>query len=59
MGMRSIPSLFPIPKVGSAFNDDGTPTDPDGMARRFKKFASELEWYAEALREQRKSGTPY
>jgi NAD(P)H-dependent FMN reductase len=59
MGMPSIPSVLPIPKVGSAFEEDGTPTDPAGMAKRFNKFASELEWYAEALRERRKRGTPY
>ena len=59
MGMPSIPSLFPIPKVETAFDEEGTPADPDGMARRFKRFASELEWYAEAMRAQRALGTPY
>ena len=58
LGMPSTPSLFPVPKVGSAFNEDGTATDP-AFERRFGRFASEFEWYAEALRDRRKSGVPY
>ena len=58
MGMPSISSMFPIPRVGDAFADDGTAIDP-AMVRRFKKFATELEWYGEALRERRRCGTPY
>lgn len=58
MGMPSISSMFPIPRVDDAFADDGTAIDP-AMVRRFKKFATELEWYAEALRERRRCGTPY
>jgi NAD(P)H-dependent FMN reductase len=59
MGMPSIPSLFPIPKVQSAFTEEGTPTDSEGTARRFKRFASELEWYASALKKARDAGVPY
>jgi NAD(P)H-dependent FMN reductase len=59
MGMPSIPSLLPIPRVQTAFDEAGVPVDPEGMARRFNRFATELEWYAEALREQRKRGVPY
>ena len=59
MGMPSIPSLFPIPKVQSAFSEDGTPADAEATAKRFKRFASELEWYAAALQKQRESGVPY
>jgi hypothetical protein len=59
MGMLSIPSLFPIPKVQSAFSQDGTPADAEATAKRFKRFASELEWYAAALQKQRESGVPY
>lgn len=58
LGMPSISSTFPVPRVGSAFSDDGTPQDP-ALERRFARFASELEWYAEALRERRRSGVPY
>jgi NAD(P)H-dependent FMN reductase len=58
LGMPSIPSTFPVPRIGSAVGDDGTATDP-GFEKRFVRFAAELEWYAEALKERRKSGVPY
>lgn len=59
LGMPSIPSLFPIPSIQNAFHDDGTPRDETVVGRRFARFASELEWYAGALREARKHGVPY
>jgi NAD(P)H-dependent FMN reductase len=52
LGMSSIPSIFPVPKVQAAFSEDGTPVDP-GMRGRAKKFFDELEWYACALRDAR------
>lgn len=59
LGMPSIPSLFPIPFIQNTFDDDGKPPDEERVERRFARFASELEWYACALREARKSGVPY
>ena len=59
LGMPSIPSLFPIPRVQEAFSEDGVPGDPAGTARRFNRFASELEWYASALKDARRRGVPY
>lgn len=58
MGMPSISSMFPVPRVGDVLADDGTAID-SAMVRRFQRFATELEWYAEALRERRRCGTPY
>jgi NAD(P)H-dependent FMN reductase len=58
LGMPSIPSLFPIPKVQDAFEDDGTPRDPS-LDRHVGRFLDELEWYARALQEARKGGVPY
>jgi NAD(P)H-dependent FMN reductase len=58
LGMPSISSLFPIPKIQHAFDDEGCPTDP-ATERYFARFASELEWYAEALRDRRARGVPY
>jgi NAD(P)H-dependent FMN reductase len=59
LGMPSISSTFPVPKVQSAFDLDGTELTP-GAGRRFDRFAAELEWYAEALKRQREEkGTPY
>jgi NAD(P)H-dependent FMN reductase len=58
LGMPSIPSIFPCPKVQDGFDDDGTPRDP-ATPRRFARFAAELEWYAGALAAARVNGTPY
>jgi NAD(P)H-dependent FMN reductase len=59
LGMPSIPSLFPIPRVQTAFDEAGVPADPAAITRRFNRFAAELEWYAAALRHQRSIGVPY
>lgn len=59
LGMPSIPSLLPIPSIQSTFDADGNPHDTERVERRFARFAAELEWYACALREARKSGVPY
>jgi len=58
LGMPSISSLFPIPKIQDAFDDSGHPLDST-IERRFSRFASELEWYATALRDGRAKGVPY
>jgi NAD(P)H-dependent FMN reductase len=59
LGMPSIASTFPVPRVGSAFDEEGNELTP-GAGRRFERFAAELEWYAEALKRQREEkGPPY
>ena len=58
LGMPSIPSLFPVPKVQDAFDLDGAAKDP-ASAGRVAKFLGELEWYAGALKAARASGVPY
>lgn len=58
LGTPSIPSLFPFPKVGESFDDDGTPHDP-AYHKRAGKFLGELEWYANALKAARAAGVPY
>jgi NAD(P)H-dependent FMN reductase len=58
LGMPSISSLFPIPRIQAAFDDQGKPAD-EATARHFARFASELEWYAEAFRDRRLKGVPY
>jgi NAD(P)H-dependent FMN reductase len=52
LGMSSIPSIFPVPKVQNAFDEDGSPGDPRTQDR-VRKFLDELEWYAYALRDAR------
>lgn len=49
LGMPSIPSIFPIPKVQDAFREDGSPIE-DSYERRIVRFLHELEWYARALK---------
>ena len=58
LGMPSISSLFPIPKIQNAFDESGTALDLS-LDRRFGRFAAELEWYADALREARRKGVPH
>jgi NAD(P)H-dependent FMN reductase len=58
LGMPSIASTFPVPRVGSAFDEQGNELTP-GAGRRFERFAAELEWYAEAMKRQREEkGVP-
>lgn len=52
LGMSSIPSVFPVPKVQDAFHDDGSPRD-QAYTRRIAKFIDEVEWYARALKRAR------
>lgn len=58
LGMASIPSLFPIPRVQDAFDEAGHAKDP-AWERRVQRFLDELEWHARALKEARAKGTPY
>lgn len=56
LGMPSIPSVFPMPKVQDNFDEDGTPRD-EKFNKYVKRFLDELEWYGEALKVQREKGT--
>ena len=59
IGTVSIPTLFPIPKVQDAFNDEGEPVDPDFHVY-VKQFLDELEWYATSLKEaKQRRALPY
>ena len=58
LGMPSISSLVPIPRIQDPIDADGSARDA-GVLGRFARFASELEWYAHALREARLKGVPY
>lgn len=58
LGMPSIPSLLPVPRVQDAFHDDGTLQD-EAYRKRADRFLGELEWYARALQAARASGVPY
>jgi NAD(P)H-dependent FMN reductase len=58
LGMPSIPSLLPVPRVQDAFTSTGDPTDPS-FERRSERFFREFEWYAAALQRARAEGVPY
>jgi NAD(P)H-dependent FMN reductase len=54
MGTPSIPSILPVPRVQSAFDEDGVPLD-DGWTNRAERFLTEFEWYARALKASREA----
>ena len=58
MGMSSIPSILPFPKVHEALDADGTPTGPR-TEKAAGRFLAELEWYTHALKTARAQGVPY
>lgn len=58
LGMPSIPSIQPMPKVQDQFEEDGTPRD-EAHIRRHQRFFAEFEWYAAALQRARQDGVPY
>ncbi len=59
IGTVSIPSLFPIPKVQDAFDENGNPTN-EKTHNYIKTFLTELEWYAYTIKEGKmKKETPY
>ena len=58
LGMPSIPSIHPMPKVQDQFEEDGTPRDPAHI-RRVSRFLDEFEWYTKALKRARAEGVPY
>ena len=58
MGMSSIPSIMPVPKVAQSFDENGTPND-EQYFKRADRFLSEFDWYLSALKRQREEGKPY
>jgi NAD(P)H-dependent FMN reductase len=58
LGTPSIPSLLPIPEIGTTLTADGHAEAP-WLDKAASRFVDELVWYAEAFRRQRAQGTPY
>ena len=58
LGMPSISSLMPIPRIGTALDENGVASDPL-TDRSLKRFVDEFLWHADALAAARKNGTPY
>lgn len=60
LGMPSISSLLPVPRVQDQFAEDGTPDDTETWIRRASRFLDDLEWWQEAAQRQREAkGTPF
>jgi NAD(P)H-dependent FMN reductase len=57
LGMSSVPSLLPIPRIGEALDEEGEPSDPR-TRQSLNRFLDEFLWYATALRAGRSHGTP-
>src|SRR4051794_3062556 len=57
LGMPSIPSILPIPRIGETIDDDGVAAEI--TVRSMNRFLDEFLWYAGAFAEARIDGTPY
>jgi NAD(P)H-dependent FMN reductase len=58
LGTPSISTIVPYPNVSELFDEEGN--TPNELAiNSTNQFIDELEWYAEALKEQRKKGKPF
>jgi NAD(P)H-dependent FMN reductase len=58
LGMPSISSLLPFPRVHELLDAEGRPTN-DRIDQSAGRFLAEFEWYANALRAARAAGVPY
>jgi NAD(P)H-dependent FMN reductase len=58
LGMSSIPSIFPIPRIAHALDEDGRPLEA-WVESRLDRFLGEFCWYARAMKRARADGTPY
>jgi len=57
LGMPSVPSVLPIPRISETIRDDGIASEI--TVRSMNRFLDEFLWYANALAEARTDGTPY
>ncbi len=57
VGMGSIPTLQPIPSVGTALSEDGVALTQE-LAEKSGKFFDEFDWYMEALKLGREKKDP-
>lgn len=58
LGMSSVPSLLPIPRIGEAIDEHGI-ARLEMVDRSAGRFLDEFLWYAAALAKARANGTPY
>ena len=58
LGMSSVPSILPIPRIGQTIDEHGVAIEPI-VDRSANRFLDEFLWYASALKKARVHGTPY
>lgn len=58
VGLSSIPSLQPIPSIGSSLSAEGVALTQD-LAEKSGKFFDEFDWYMRAMKAEREKGVPY
>ncbi|MEP6897212.1 MAG: NADPH-dependent FMN reductase [Rhodanobacter sp.] len=58
LGMSAIPSECAIPRIGSALDENGYPSD-ERTTRTLNRFLDEFFWHARALKRERRDGVPY
>jgi NAD(P)H-dependent FMN reductase len=58
VGLPTIPSLQPIPSIGSSLSADGVALTQD-LAEKSGKFFDEFDWYVKAMKAEREKGVPY
>lgn len=57
LGMSSVPSLLPIPRIADAIDQDGNATTL-GLDTSRDRFLDEFLWYGEALAHRRQQNVP-
>ena len=58
VGMPSIPSLQPVPSIGTALSADGVALTQE-LAEKSGRFFDEFDWYMRAMKAERGKGLPY
>src|ERR1700677_5131412 len=57
VGMPTIPSLQPIPSIGSSLSEEGIALTQE-LAEKIRKFFDEFDWYMRAMKAERAKGVP-
>jgi NAD(P)H-dependent FMN reductase len=58
VGLPTIPSIQPIPTIGSSLSSEGVALTQD-LAERSATFFDEFDWYLRAFKAERAKGVPY
>jgi len=58
VGLPTIPSLQPIPSIGSSLSAEGVALT-QALAEKSGKFFDEFDWYMRAMKAEREKGVPY